>query len=574
MYNRKLHMVDSIAPFFIHEKKGKEQNWSKIPFSSLDNRGGRLDKGKCEAILEAFSKYCGKVSDIGFDTITLDDLAHMTVYAFYSQKQKEKREDYRLFYRALLSEAEKYGLGVFINSDVMFFNEEIRSATEMKFNSVLKLMGRAVKNCFNDFPQVSGIVFRFGECDGVDVDGDFTSRLIVKTPKQLRTFIRFMLPIFERHDKLLIIRTWSLGAFRIGDLIWNRDTYHKAFGHISSDHLAVSFKYGESDFFRHLNFNRLFFDSPLNKIIEVQARREYEGFGEFPSFIGYDYEKLFSYLSMCQNVMGVTVWCQTGGWSHFGGLSFIDGNLWNEVNAYVTLRLFKDRVTVEDAVRDFVSVRKLDINSKGLLSLLRLSDRVVKELWYLPEFSCRRMYFRRSRVPPLLWVVWDTIIINHTMRKLLRRLVHERKEAIHDGYRTLYRIKHMKKLAQESGIKNHNLDFMYDTFEIIAAAREFFLSSWNPAITARLEKLKKEYEEKHPRGFHIECDFSPVKVNKRLIKLLFDLAVRSQPQYRIIDRLIILRATALIYPLVNMWKKKRLPQFVERTAMGIQVFFK
>ncbi|MFP4163975.1 MAG: hypothetical protein ACLFQB_08910 [Chitinispirillaceae bacterium] len=574
MYNRKLHMVDSIAPFFIHEHKSKEQNWSKVPFSHLEEEEGMLDRKKAGAISEAFSEYCSEVSGIGFDSLTLDDLAHMTQYGFYSRKQKVRIERYRQFYRSLLEKTRKSGLGVFVNSDVMFFNDEIEAVTEMNFNSVLKLLGKAVKNCFNDFPEVEGIIFRFGESDGIDVKGEYTSRLMVKTAKQLRTFIRFMLPVFERHDKLLIVRTWSLGAFQIGDLIWNRDTYNKAFGRIFSDHLVVSFKYGESDFFRYLNFNRLFFDSPLNKIIEVQARREYEGFGEFPSFVGYDYEKLFSYLSMCQNVVGVTVWCQTGGWSHFGDLSFVHRNLWNEVNTYVTIRLFKDRVTVEDAVRDYVSSRAPDVSAKPFLSLLRLSDRVVKELWYLPEFSCRRMYFRRSRVPPLLWVIWDTIIINHTMRKILRRLVHERKEAIHDGYRALYRIKYMKKLAEEAGIDDHNLDFMYDTFEIVASAREFFLSSWNPDIVARLEKLKREYMQKHPLGFHVECDFSPVKVNKRIIKLLFNLAVRSQPQYRVVDRLFLLWASSFVYPLLNLWRKKHLPDFAGKTAMGIQVFFK
>ncbi len=33
---------------------------------------------------------------------------------------------------------------------------------------------------------------------------------------------------FERRDRLLIFRTWSVGAYRIGDLIWHRDTLRRA----------------------------------------------------------------------------------------------------------------------------------------------------------------------------------------------------------------------------------------------------------------------------------------------------------------------------------------------------------
>ena len=143
--------------------------------------------------------------------------------------------------------------------------------------------------------------------------GTFKSRLVVHTPGQCRRFLKRVLPTFEKYDKTLIVRTWTLGAFPVGDLMWNRKTFDEVFGRIYSDNLIVSHKYGETDFFRYLNMNPLFFDSPVRQIMELQSRREYEGFGEFPSFVGHDYERYARYLSTCENVVGISVWCQTGG---------------------------------------------------------------------------------------------------------------------------------------------------------------------------------------------------------------------------------------------------------------------
>ena len=58
-------------------------------------------------------------------------------------------------------------------------------------------------------------------------------------------------------------------------------------------------KHGESDFFRYLPLNRSFFRVKQRKLLELQARREYEGAGEYPSFIGWDCERFAEELSGC-----------------------------------------------------------------------------------------------------------------------------------------------------------------------------------------------------------------------------------------------------------------------------------
>jgi hypothetical protein len=371
------------------------------------------------------------------------------------------------------------------------------------------------------------------------------------------------------------VRSWTLGAFEIGDLMWNVDTFNRVFDGIYSDSLVVSHKFGESDFFRYLNLNPLFFQSHPAKLVELQTRREYEGFGEFPSFVGFEYERFARYLSECDNIAGVSIWCQTGGWTHLRKLTFLrDSSVWTELNTFAALRIFRDRWTAEQAATAFMQARGLAGTPEQFLVLLRLSDQVIRELWYIPEFARHRLYFRRTRVPPLLWVFWDTVMVTHSLRKVIRRFVHERKEAVHDGYRMLQKIRRMQQIARELGLGDEGLEHQYALFKILAMAREYYLLDWDAEHARKITQEADRYRRQYPEGFHIVCDFSPVHVKKWMVKTIFRLSLRTHPHYRLIDRVLLLRFAALVYPLVYWWQKRRLPSFARQQAMGIQVLFR
>lgn len=180
---------------------------------------------------------------------------------------------------------------------------------------------------------------------GVDVRDIFRSCLHLKTPAMVSRMLRALLPVFERHGRRLILRTWTVGAYRVGDFMWHRGTFDRALKDIDSPALVLSMKYGESDFFRYLPLNRNFFRTRIPKRLELQSRREYEGCGEYPSFIGWDYEHYAEALEQAPNMLGISVWCQTGGWTPFKRRAYIDDSaVWNELNTFVTLRIFKERV--------------------------------------------------------------------------------------------------------------------------------------------------------------------------------------------------------------------------------------
>ncbi|MBN2617597.1 MAG: hypothetical protein JXR64_04720 [Spirochaetales bacterium] len=573
-----LFIIDSLSPFFSPLEKNMEYNWSKVPFNFLEENNLLKPEYK-DTILNAFESYLVKVKNLGYNAITIDELCRMVIFNFYSIKIKKKLESYIDLYREIFKLVKNNNIKIYITTDIMFYNNDIKNfiGKRNKNKATSFLLKLAIRQLFNEFPEVDGVIFRLGESDGVDVEGDFISSLFIKTPKQCRTLIRYLLPLFEDREKHMIIRSWTLGAYSIGDLMWNKDTVDKVFKNIESESLILSLKYGESDFFRYLNLNPLFYYGSIQKIIELQSRREYEGFGEFPSYIGSDYEKIYRYLQKANNLIGLSTWCQTGGWSHFTKLTFSqDSSIWTEINTYIIPQIFKGEFDSKQAVYNFADENLGVGNGQTLYKLLKLSQKIIRELWYIPEISSKRLYFRRSRIPTLLWNVWDNIIISHSLRRILKSLVLERKEAIIDGYRALSKIRKLKEYAYNIGIDTEQFDYMYDTFNIIAHGREYYLGKWNLKIQDKIVELSKEYKIKYPYGFHILIDFSLVQPRKWVIKTIFKLAIRTRPEYTLLDKLILIRLSSLIYILVNLKRKRKTKssELLNEKAMGIQVFFK
>lgn len=569
-----LYIIDAIAPFFGSRYcKGRKTNWSKIPFPLLETNGNP-DPRLFSQIIQDFRTYLSSVVAIGYNAISIDDVAHLCALPFYPDALNRKISAYQDLYKRLFDQAESLGVRVFVTTDVMFFNQFIDQRTEGTFRSTVHVFGGALRRLFARFPQIEGVIFRLGETDGLDVWDEFHSRILVRTPRQARTLIRSLLPVFEKNDKTMIVRTWTLGAFSIGDLMWNPKTYDAVFGRIHSDHLLVSMKFGDTDFYRFLQLNPLFFQDGPRKIIELQARREYEGFGELPSFVGYDYEHYRSRFSGTSQLAGIMVWCQTGGWSRFDRLSFLDGSsIWNELNAFVTLRVFRDAVSADQAIEKFAEERIAGKDPRLLVRLCKLSDALMKDLWYLPEFSSKQLYFRRVRIPPLLWVFWDTIVLNHTMRKIVRRMVVDRQEAIHNGYRALSMAREAGEIIEKLGVEYPTPRHLYDTYELIALVREYMLGPFTPELADRIAAHAHRYHETYPDSFRLEYDFSPLPPHKIIIETILRLSLRTSAPYRLIDRFVILKLTSWIYPIIRKWQKKRLPDFARSQAMGIGVLF-
>ncbi len=216
--------------------------------------------------------------------------------------------------RRCLDVLHKAGLRVHVTMDVFSATPWLLKSLRIRRRSVNSYLAELLDQFFVDFPEVAGVIVRIGESDGRDVKDDFHSQLVIKTAEDARRFLEELLPVFEKHGRRLIFRTWTVGAYPIGDLMWHRGTFARVFDGLTSPALVISMKHGESDFFRYLPLNRNFFRTPLPKIVELQSRREYEGCGEYPSPVAWMHEHFARELRQADNVIGFMVWCQTGGW--------------------------------------------------------------------------------------------------------------------------------------------------------------------------------------------------------------------------------------------------------------------
>ena len=570
--DRPLLMTDAIGPFF-QDTSPRRINWSKAPFHQLDRADGTLDAQRMEAVVRDFAVFAERAAGEGFNALSIDNVAHLALRPEYSAPLRRKIEEYRRHYARMFEGASRLGLRLFLTTDIMFYATELwprrgNHTTDIAF------LRDALSQLFDLFPALGGIIVRIGECDGQDVRGDFRSELTIRTAAQARRYLRELLPLFELRGKLLIFRTWTVGAYRIGDLMWNRNTFDQVFKDIDSSSLVISLKHGETDFFRYLPLNKLFFRGPHRKIVEIQARREYEGFGEYPSFIGWDCENYARQLSAATNLIGAWIWCQSGGWTCFRRRTYLkDSSIWNEINTFVALRIFGRGATTEEAVREF-AVRRQVPDRERLLTLLRLSDEVIKELLYIDEFALRKIFFRRLRVPPLLSVYGNFVIVNHSMRKLLRCFVTDGEQKILQGYTALEKILAMRRIAEELQLPAKGFDLQYDTFELLAAAREYYFRPYHPDTVARLEDLKRRYKTRYVRRYAIKLNFTPFPLPLSRFRLLLKLFLRHQRGYRLVDRVFSIGLLSVAAPMLRLRASRLLPDFASKHAMGIRTVLK
>lgn len=573
-----LFLIDAIGPFFRGYAR-RTINWSKVPFEHL-----KLDGPEHEAqwarIREELGVFCGKAAAMGFNAVSLDDVTHLADHPWYELETRAQIAKWRTEFRRCFEVVRHHGLQVFVTMDVFSTTPAVREQLQKLRTGVEQFLGELLDSFFAEFPEVAGVIIRIGESDGRDVNDHFRSELHLKNPEEVNRFLRALLPVFGRHSRKLIFRTWTVGAYRIGDLMWHRGTFARVLKGVEDDPaLVVSMKYGESDFFRYLPLNRNFFRTKVAKIIEVQTRREYEGCGEYPSFTGWEYERYARELEQAENMAGIMVWCQTGGWVPFRRLAFLDCDaVWTELNTFVTLRLFKDRQLVEEAVRDFAIARGLP-DWRSLLELLRLSDDVIRELLYVEEFARQKLFFRRVRIPPMLQVYWHNIFINHSVKKVLNHFVQDKEACRRAATLSLQKLEQMHRLAAQCGMPAGDIEFMNDTFAILALARDYCFQPFCRELEEQIRAAKKAYKAKYPKGgprhrYRIKTDFQPFWIKARHLGWALKVLMRRQRGYRVIDRLLTLHGLSLIYRIVARRRPHWIPGFARESAMGLDTVFR
>lgn len=572
----KLRIIDGIGPFF-HGIHRRRINWSKIPFAEFEPAGGP-DPERFVPVLAEFDAFAARAAALGFNAVSLDDVAHLACHPDYPRALADRIDAWRGCLAPVLDRANAHGLTPYITTDVMFAHPAIPERALDPKRDLFPYLAALLRDLLTRFPAVGGVIVRIGECDGVDVRGEFHSRVVLRRAAEVRHMLLYLLPLFEATGRHLILRTWTVGQYPVGDLQWNRNTFDAAFGGVDSPSLILSMKYGESDFFRYLPVNKLFFRSAHRKVVEFQTRREYEGFGQYPSFVGWDYEHILRELSAATNLVGAMVWCQTGGWSGVRRRTFIDPDaVWNELNTVATAKLLNGCGSTEEALTEISRELALPGSEPAsrLITLMRLSDEVVKTLLYNETYARRKLFFRRVRVPPLISVYWDHIIITHSMRKLMRCLVPDGDAQISQARAALAKIRRMEALAVSMGLPAADIAYQYDTFRIMAVARTYYFQPFSRDIARQLMELRRAYQRQHaPPRYTIVLDFTRFRMPRARLHWILSLTLRDKRGYRAIDRIVFIRLMALLAPFARLLTRRLLPAFADRQAMGIETLFK
>ncbi|MES2476079.1 MAG: hypothetical protein V4640_09875 [Verrucomicrobiota bacterium] len=568
-----IFLIDAIGPFFKGYPK-ERINWSKIPFTHLAD----ADAPRWLEIETDLRHFARGITAQGYNAVTLDDLAHLAQHPLHEPEIAARITTFRHHFRRLFDLLhDEFGLKIYLTSDVLPTTPAVSIGIGEKADDLEDYYRQLVFQVLDDFPQLAGLILRIGESDGMDVDDPIRTRLHLRSPAATNHLLHHLLPGFEQRGKHLILRTWTVGAHRIGDLIWHSGTLEQTLRGIDSPTFIVSMKHGESDFFRYLPLNRAFFRVPQKKIIELQARREYEGAGEYPSFIGRDCERFARELATASNMIGISVWCQTGGWHRFRRLAFLENDnrdIWIRLNTAAAIGIFKERKSVESVILDFVGTEK----APGVLELLRHADTTVHELLYIEEFARQKLFFRRVRVPPILHMVWDSIFINHGIRKIVSHFITDPERSLRAGESAAALFPRMIALAESNGLPTDDIEHMRDVFGLILLARRYYFLPFDDTLAAEIRSAKKHYKKRWPKDvrqrYRIKTSFEPFHLKRRTIAWLVGLTVRKQRGYRLYDRFFTLGLLGYAYRIFRARDPQSMPKFMRESAMGVDVLFK
>lgn len=569
-----LYIIDTLAPFSLPSNKNVI-NWSKVDFAALE-ADGRLPIATQRVIIKRFRHYCARVTALGYDSISIDDLAHMAQCDFYGPDLLPLIVDYHHLYKQLFAIAKQHKLRIFVNSDYLFFNADIRQYLAQNAIAPLDFYQSIIERVLIDFPEIDGIILRIGESDGKDVDGTFLSQLLLKTPAQANQLLTHILPIFERYNKKLIFRTWTVGVYKIGDLIWNEKTYDAVFASINSDALIISMKFGDTDFMRYLALNPLFSHGHHKKILELQTRREWEGMGEFPSFTGWEYAAYWNQLAHNKNIVGIHVWCQTGGWANktWSAITYFDKRaFWNELNTEVTINVTKFGSSVEDAITSFCNERHITDVGK-FTELLRLSDTAIAKGLYIPTIAKQPLYFRRTRIPPLTWLTWDTAHLSSIVLSIHQSLIPSFNVVISDAKEAVVATGQMIEIAKSVKLPHYlidTLEFEFATLDLFVDLKRYLFAQLSSQQTKSLNRKIISYTHRYPQHYIIS-PLNPIIKHTQPPRFLLNTFVRGGQSYRKRDH-ILLKTSPVQALLVRLYLRKTKSHLADQ-SMGFEVFFK
>ncbi|MFI3292444.1 MAG: hypothetical protein SNG27_05285 [Rikenellaceae bacterium] len=265
-------------------------------------------------------------------------------------------------------------------------------APNIERDLTVTLIKAQIKEIFETFPDLDGIVVRFGETYLYDTPYHSGSSPVRHKEQrgidgQVKLINILREEICEKYNKKLFYRTWGMGLpFHTDPEVFTAITDRVE----THDNLIFSIKYTSGDFHRLYKFNQTIGIGKHPYIIEFQAQPEYYGKGAHPIYLfgsvlnGFsEYERIMEpgqtqSLEQLKNdpkFKGMWSWSRGGGWRG----PYIQNELWCDVNAQAMAIWSQNTNQTEDEVLDKVmtNIGVEKSSFEDFKTLLRLTDEAI-----------------------------------------------------------------------------------------------------------------------------------------------------------------------------------------------------
>lgn len=268
-----------------------------------------------------------------------------------------------------IKKAVEAGIGVYYFTDFIVFPKELinkykkkicNSRGEIDIHKKLtqQLVRISIREIFERFPQIDGLVVRTGEVYSHNVPYHLGNNPILKGVRSHKILLQIMREeIAVKLDKKLIYRTWDFG------LLHTHARNYKRLASAIEPHknLIFSIKHTNGDFHRTELFNTTIALGKHPQLIEIQCQREYEGKGAHPNYIMEGVVNGFEELRILQEpgslislkqfkehplYAGIWTWTRGGGWQG----PYIDNEFWCSMNAWIAAQWALDPKQSEEEI--------------------------------------------------------------------------------------------------------------------------------------------------------------------------------------------------------------------------------
>jgi hypothetical protein len=366
--------------------------------------------------------------------------------------------------------------------------------------AVWEVYRAGLEELFDELPSIQGLVIRFGEGGSLyNSDGwPYRSEMAVRNAESLQVMLRGLLPVFEARSKTLVLRSWTVGVGPLGRLHIDPRVYDTVLGDIDSPALVVSTKFTAGDFFSYLPLNPTLGGGRHRRVVELQAKPEFEGFGAFPNFLGEEHARALRVLSSANpRIVGTYVLSQFGGPLRAGPRTLYPLHgfwLWTDANVFVASRLAVDpSADITELARTWARARFGNderIVDAITRALTRTRDAVL-EGFYIRSFAERGVRIPGLELPPLLWIFeWDMVGGWHSLLSIVYRSSRDDVDvAIEEGHAAAAVVRGVRQQVQTAFAAARpgtcgricdetlrSLEYQETLFDALAAWRQAFLS--------------------------------------------------------------------------------------------------